>query len=91
MWFDSLLFQFLARFDRLSPCSGLLLLLDRLYGAGRGILLHGREWVDGVEEGGDFRVGGQLGAICAQMLFQCDFEVNLLVALDAVQCQRVMG
>ena len=49
--FDSLLFQLLARFDRLSPCPGFLLCR---HGARRGVLLHGRQWVDGVEEGSDF-------------------------------------
>lgn len=58
---DSLLFELLARFDGLSSRPGLLL----LHGAGRGVLLHGREGVNGVEEGGDLGVGGQLGAVCA--------------------------
>lgn len=51
---DSPPIQLLTRLDGLSPGSRLLLLLDRLQGAGRGILLHGRQRVDGVEEWGDF-------------------------------------
>ena len=88
--------QLLARLDRLPPRPRLLLplahrrllLLLLLPGApaaaGRRVLLHGRERVDGVEEGGDSGVAGQLGAVGAQVLFQRDFEVDLFVALDAV-------
>lgn len=52
--FDSPPFQFLTRLKGLPPGPWLPLLLDRLHGAGRGILLRGRQWVDGVEEGSDF-------------------------------------
>lgn len=54
---DSHCIQLLTRFDGLSSGPRLLLLLDRLYGAGCGVLLHGGQRVDGVEEGGDFGVG----------------------------------
>lgn len=61
---DSPPFQ-LTRLDGLSPSPWLFLLLNRLDGAGRGVLLHGRQRVDGVEEWGDFGVRRQLGAVCA--------------------------
>ena len=57
--------QFLTRLERLPSGPGPLFLLGRLHGAGQGILLHGREGVDGGEEGGDFGVGGQFRAVGA--------------------------
>ena len=57
--------QFFTRLERLSSGPGPLFLLGRLHGAGQRVLLHGREGVDGGEEGGDFGVGGQFGAVGA--------------------------
>lgn len=81
---DSPPFQLLTRFDGLSPGSGLLFFLHRLHGASGWVLLHGRQGVDGVEEWCDFGIGGEFRAVAAQVLFQCDFEVDLFVALHAV-------